>query len=96
VIRARPTEEQLLEWMQSLSNWGRWGPDDQLGTLNLVTAQATQAAVGLVQEGVRVSCARPITYDAAADVPLPPRHYMLASGDSFRPGEGPDRQVARD
>ena len=82
--------------MQSLSNWRRWGAEDQLGTLNLVTPEATRAATGLVQEGTRVSCARPITYDAADDVPYPPQHYMLASGDSFRPGEGPDRQVARD
>jgi kynurenine formamidase len=91
-----PSEAQLLEWLQSLSNWGRWGADDQLGTLNLVTPEATRAAVQLVTDGTRVSCARPITYDAAVDVPLPPQHYMLGSGDSYRPGEGPDRQVARD
>ena len=30
-----PTEEQVIDWMDSLSNWGRWGKDDQLGTLNL-------------------------------------------------------------
>jgi kynurenine formamidase len=82
--------------MQSLSNWGRWGPDDQLGTLNLVTPDVSRAAVSLVREGTRVSCARPITYDAAPDVPRPPQHYMLASGEAFRPGEGPDRQIARD
>ena len=82
--------------MEALSNWGRWGADDQLGTLNLVTPDVTRAAASLVREGTRVSCARPITYQAAVDVPLPPQHYMLASGDSFRPGEGPDRQVARD
>jgi kynurenine formamidase len=96
VIRTRPSQDQLLEWMQTLSNWGRWGPDDQQGTLNLVTPEVTRQAVGLVQEGTRVSCARRITYEAAADVPLPPQHYMLASGESYRPGEGPDRQVARD
>ena len=24
---------------QELSNWGRWGDDDQIGTLNLITPQ---------------------------------------------------------
>ena len=26
------------QWLEDLSNWGRWGEDDQLGTLNLITA----------------------------------------------------------
>jgi kynurenine formamidase len=82
--------------MQSLSNWGRWGDDDQRGTLNLITPEATRQAIGLVQEGATVSCARRITYEASIDVPYPPQHYMLASGEGYRPGEGPDRQVARD
>jgi kynurenine formamidase len=29
---------------QELSNWGRWGPADQIGTLNLVTAAHIRAA----------------------------------------------------
>src|ERR671926_398169 len=48
----RPTQDQLLEWMQSLSNWGRWGDDDQRGTLNLITPEKTKRALGLVEEGV--------------------------------------------
>ena len=44
-------------WMESISNWGRWGEDDELGTLNLVTQAKTKAAVALVQEGVSVSMA---------------------------------------
>ncbi len=82
--------------MQSLSNWGRWGAADQLGTLNLVTPESTRRAATLVREGTSVSCARRITYEASVDVPYPPQHYMLASGEGYRPGEGPDRQVARD
>ncbi|HEY3058432.1 MAG TPA: cyclase family protein [Chloroflexota bacterium] len=96
MIRTKPTEDQLLGWMQSLSNWGRWGADDQRGTLNLVTPEVTRRAIGLVQDGTTVSCARRITYESSVDVPNPPQHYMLASGEGYRPGEGPDRQVARD
>jgi len=78
--------------MQSLSNWGRWGADDQRGTLNLISPEATLRATRLVQDGVTVSCARPWTYEGASDVNARrvPQHYMIASGEAFRPGEGPD------
>ena len=33
-----PTESQVLGYMEDLSNWQRWGPDDELGTLNYVSA----------------------------------------------------------
>ena len=92
----RPTQGQLLEWMGSLSNWGRWGEDDQLGTLNLLSAEKTRRAAGLVREGATVSCARVINYQAGPDAPRPPQYFMTMSGDPYRPGEGPDRQVAMD
>jgi hypothetical protein len=94
----RPSQADLLQWMDSLSNWGRWGPDDQRGTLNLITPQVTLKATRLVEEGITVSCARPWSYEAAPDVDSRrvPQHYMLASGEAYRPGEGPDRQVALD
>ena len=37
-----PTEEQVLGWFDSLSNWGRWGDDDELGTLNLISEAKRQ------------------------------------------------------
>ena len=37
------TAEDVQEWMSSLSNWGRWGKDDQLGALNLITPEKRQA-----------------------------------------------------
>ena len=40
------------------SNWGRWGADDQLGTLNLITPEKRRAAAALVKEGVSVSLAQ--------------------------------------
>ena len=94
----KPSQDDLLGWMESLSNWGRWGADDQRGTLNTVTPQTTLEAMRLVQEGVTVSCARTWDYQAAsdADARRVPQHHMLSSGEGFRPGEGPDRQVATD
>lgn len=49
--------EQFEAWMEQISNWGRWGEDDELGTLNLVTPAKSKAAAALVQEGVTVSMA---------------------------------------
>lgn len=49
------TLETLARWETELSNWGRWGADDQRGTLNLITAEKTRAAAGLVREGITVN-----------------------------------------
>ena len=48
---------QFEAWLEELSNWGRWGEDDELGTLNLITEETRQRAVGLVRDGVTVSMA---------------------------------------
>lgn len=36
---------------QDLSNWGRWGKDDRVGTLNHVTPEMIVQAAGLVRKG---------------------------------------------
>jgi hypothetical protein len=41
------------------SNWGRWGPDDQLGALNLMTPESILRAVRLVTKGVVYNLAVP-------------------------------------
>lgn len=92
-----PSQDDLLRWLKhDLNNWGRWGDNDERGTLNHLSADLTRRAVSLVEEGATVSCARAIGWEAAVDVPRPPQHYMIGSGDIYRPGEGPDRQVAID
>jgi kynurenine formamidase len=68
--------------MDTLSNWGRWGPDDRLGTLNYVMPEKRRAAVALAQTGETVSCARPIGYAVAPDIERPLRHFMA----DFRDG----------
>lgn len=83
-----PTEQEVLGYMKTLSNWGRWGPDDQLGTMNLLTSDKTSQAVALVQDGKTVSCARPILFEPAPDVKIPPVHIMLKNGEDA-PDEGP-------
>jgi kynurenine formamidase len=79
--RVAPTLDQVIAWFTSLSNWGRWGSDDERGTLNLITAEKRAQAARLVRDGLVISCARTIGYDAAADNPMPTRHFMLKSGE---------------
>ena len=44
--------------VKSLSNWGRWGKDDQLGALNLITPEKRKQAAQLVTSGVSISLSR--------------------------------------
>jgi hypothetical protein len=47
----RITVEQIHAMGERTSNWGRWGPDDEIGTLNHVTAQDIVTAAGLIKRG---------------------------------------------
>jgi kynurenine formamidase len=57
--------------MASLSNWGRWGLGDQIGTLNLITPDKRKQALKLVKEGTAVSLAHTIDKEQAPDSPRP-------------------------
>ncbi len=57
--------------MTELPNWGRWGKDDQRGTLNLITPTTRKAALKLVREGISVSLAHTNEKDLAPDSPRP-------------------------
>ncbi len=49
-------------------NWGRWGDDDRLGTLNLITDSAVAHAASLVKSGRRVSCALDLKHTGGVQV----------------------------
>ena len=55
--RAAFAPEDYLRWTKELSNWGRWGPADERGTLNLITAEKMKLAAALVKTGVSISLA---------------------------------------
>jgi kynurenine formamidase len=63
----RMTSDDLERLKRELSNWGRWGNDDERGTLNLITPQKTQAAARLIKDGVVVSLAHFAFHDKAID-----------------------------
>lgn len=64
-----------------LSNWGRWGPEDQLGTLNHLTPERVARAAALVQGGRRFELSIPLGKDGPhtqtrAGVRVNPLHLM--------------------
>src|SRR5713101_8283463 len=52
------TADIVERWMTELSNWGRWGKQDQMGAVNLITPAKRKQAASLVRDGIPVSLAR--------------------------------------
>jgi kynurenine formamidase len=97
-------ESEIFEYFETLSNWGRWGEDDRIGALNLVTDKGVAAAASLISLGKSISCGRVMRF---APVPTPGEarigttrevrqltpghefvHLMLRSGEAAPP-QGP-------
>jgi kynurenine formamidase len=77
---------------KQLSNWGRWGADDERGTLNFITPEVVTRAAGLVRRGSVFS----LGLSLGADGPqigqggrVNPLHLMTAV-DQRLPGGYPD------
>ena len=86
LIRAQDAEkhpvsaEQYERWKKELSNWGRWGKDDEIGALNLITPAKRRQAAALVKEGVSVSLAADTDTVKAVDNPNPYEVTMQGIG----------------
>src|SRR5262245_574542 len=89
-----PSEQEVVKMIDTLSNWGRWGADDQLGTLNLITPLARVRAARLVTEGVSVTCSRPVATEITADTTFQPMRFMVDSGEG-RDTASPERIIER-
>jgi kynurenine formamidase len=81
------TKDDIDRWMTELSNWGRWGKDDQAGTVNLITPARRKQAAALVKEGISVS----LSLDAdlpSGDKPGTWQHPMHSNGVNMRGPSG--------
>ena len=65
--RPMETNQDFQRAMQELSNWGRWGEDDELGQANYITQEKRIAAARLVREGITVSLAHDVVQEDAVD-----------------------------
>ncbi len=79
--------ETFEEWMSELSNWGRWGDDDQLGTVNLITPEKRVEAARLMVSGISISLARDLEKEEGLHNPSPFRHEMDFTGRKPSGGE---------
>jgi kynurenine formamidase len=69
---------------QQVKNWGRWGPNDQLGSANLVDAAKRKQAIALAKTGETVSLAHNPLTEKADDNASPFEHTMLRGNSMDR------------
>src|SRR5207249_8971103 len=74
------TPPQFEQSKKDLNNWGRWGKDDEIGTMNFITPAKRKQAAALVKEGFSVSLAADVDTEKAIDNPNPYEHAMLGLG----------------
>lgn len=84
------SRQDFEDAMVALSNWGKWGPDDQRGTLNYITPEVRLNAAKLVKDGVSISLSRNADTEKSVDNSRPYTHTIQAakaddsgSGDSI-------------
>lgn len=83
--------DAVREIAKQVSNWGRWGDADEMGTLNLITPEAVKRGAGVVRIGKAITMGVTFGADGPQTGTIPgrfnPQHYMTAIGTSF--GEPP-------
>lgn len=72
------SDSELLALMGRCNNWGRWGSEDELGTLNLITPEKKREAARLVKLGLTVSLSRPLSRERTKETLAPIDYKMLA------------------
>ena len=75
------TLAEFEEIFEAVKNWGRWGPDDERGTLNYLTRDHVRAAAGLVRSGRQVTMSIPMNTVAGPDNPSPVTHHVVQGHD---------------
>ena len=79
------------EIAKRVNNWGRWGADDEIGTLNLITDEVVREAAACVRSGRRIPLALPLQQDGVQTGMIPgrvnPLHTMVQiNQEIFGPG----------
>src|SRR3954470_3143535 len=87
---ARPdsTPQDFVRLQKQLSNWGRWGADDQMGAVNLITPEKRKSALRTVRDGASFSMARNAETKEAVDNPAPIIRKTTRVGKGQVPGPG--------
>ncbi len=82
-----PLPPDVSELAERVRNWGRWGADDQIGTLNLIDADARRRGASCVVDGRAFSLAIPLSADGPQMGFVPgrknPEHTVFAVGETM-------------
>jgi kynurenine formamidase len=83
-----PIPDDFRALAEKVNNWGRWGPDDEIGTLNLITDEVVRRAAACVRTGKRFSLAIPMSEDGPMLGNIPPgrknpEQYQFELHDPF-------------
>ena len=76
VERRLPTKEEIESYLRDRRNWGRWGADDEVGAINLITPEKCASAARLVRSGRRLSLSRYFPKTPSPENPNPAQHWM--------------------
>jgi len=76
------TAAEFATLFQSVRSWGRWGAADEMGALNLLTADRVAAAARLVRSGVVVSLSLPLCTTTGLDCPIPAEVRMTQQNEA--------------
>ena len=91
-----PSEAEMDERYAALSNWGRWGAEDERGMLNHIRPEHRVAAAALAIDGTTISLAHDLGTKPSTENPYPAEHHMLAAGDARGDDGIPGYEASRD
>ncbi|MFI6050746.1 cyclase family protein [Streptomyces violascens] len=82
---------EFHEIAKRVNNWGRWGPDDEIGALNHITDETVRQAAAHIRSGRRIPLALPLQQDGVQTGVIPgrvnPLHTMVQiNQEIFGPG----------
>jgi kynurenine formamidase len=70
------TKADTEHWLRERRNWGRWGDDDEVGAINMITPEKRLQAASLVRSGLSYSLSRTFPTRPAPTNARPAMHYM--------------------
>lgn len=76
-----PSEDEIRTYFEKCSNWGRWGLDDNAGTVNLITGETRRHAASLVKTGRAVSLSRQWNTRGGPGNWNPAQHFVRTGED---------------
>lgn len=68
-----PLPQEFHNLARKVNNWGRWGPDDEIGTLNLITRDVVRKGVATVGDGRTFTLGLPLSLDGPQTGTIPGR-----------------------